>query len=58
MAELMRCSVNRKLPWGKCGRPCLLLVYCGDYKCARSVVVHARWGDDVRLSDLEIHLSV
>jgi hypothetical protein len=35
------------------GGPCLLLVYCGDYKCAHSVVVHARWGDDVRLSDLE-----
>jgi hypothetical protein len=34
--------------------PTRLLVYCGDYKCAHSVVVDAgRWGDDVRLSDLE-----
>ena len=28
--------------------------YCGDYKCAHSVVIDAaQWGDDVRLSDLE-----
>jgi hypothetical protein len=31
-----------------------LLVYCGDYKCAYSVMMNAdRWSDDVRLSDLE-----
>jgi hypothetical protein len=30
--------------------PIRLIVYCGDYKCAHSVVVDAsRWGDDVRL---------
>jgi hypothetical protein len=34
--------------------PTRLIVYCADYKCAHSVVVDAgRWGDDVRLSDLE-----
>jgi hypothetical protein len=31
-----------------------LLVYCGDYKCAHTVVMNAdRWPDEVRLSDLE-----
>jgi hypothetical protein len=35
-------------------RPTRLIVYCGDYKCAHSVVIDAsRWSDDVRLSDLE-----
>ena len=34
--------------------PQRLLVYCGDYKCAHSVVIDAgRWPDDVRLSNLE-----
>jgi hypothetical protein len=34
--------------------PTRLLVYCGDYRCAHSVVIDAgRWSDDVRLSDLE-----
>jgi hypothetical protein len=34
--------------------PTRLLIYCGDYRCAHSVVVDAgRWGDGVRLSDLE-----
>jgi hypothetical protein len=34
--------------------PRRLQVFCGDYQCAHSVVVNAdRWGDDVRLSDLE-----
>jgi hypothetical protein len=34
--------------------PRRLLVYCGDYRCAHSVVVNAdRWSDDVRLSELE-----
>jgi hypothetical protein len=34
--------------------PRRLLVYCGDYKCAHSVVIDAgRWSNDVRLSDLE-----
>ena len=37
----------------ECG-PTRLLVYCADYKCAHSIVVDAsRWGNDVRLSDLE-----
>jgi hypothetical protein len=36
------------------GGPTRLIVYCADYKCAHSIVVDAsRWGDDVRLSDLE-----
>jgi hypothetical protein len=31
-----------------------LLIYCSDYKCAHSVEISAdRWGDYVRLSDLE-----
>ncbi|WOH47447.1 hypothetical protein [Bradyrhizobium sp. sBnM-33] len=31
-----------------------LIVYCGDCRCAHSVLIDAgRWGDDVRLSDLE-----
>lgn len=34
--------------------PTRLLVYCGDYKCAHSVIISAeRWPDHVRLSDLE-----
>jgi hypothetical protein len=34
--------------------PTRLIVYCGDYKCAHSLMVDAgRWGNDVRLSDLE-----
>jgi hypothetical protein len=34
--------------------PRRLLIYCGDYKCAHSVVIETdRWPDDVRLSDLE-----
>jgi len=36
------------------GGPRRLIVYCSDFKCSHSVVVDAgRWGDDVRLSDLE-----
>ncbi len=31
-----------------------LLVYCGDYRCTHSVEISAnRWGDGVRLSDIE-----
>jgi hypothetical protein len=38
--------------------PRRLLVYCGDYKCAHSVVIDAApWGDDVRLSDIEPKLT-
>jgi len=34
--------------------PTRLIVYCGDYKCAHSVVIDAScWADHVRLSDLE-----
>jgi hypothetical protein len=34
--------------------PRRLLVYCGDYKCAHSVIINAdRWPDEVRLSGLE-----
>jgi hypothetical protein len=34
--------------------PYPLIVYCGDYHCARSVAIEAnRWSDDVRRSDLE-----
>jgi hypothetical protein len=34
--------------------PRRLLVYCGDDKCAHSVIISAeRWPDHVRLSDLE-----
>ena len=34
--------------------PTRLIVYCGDYKCAHSVVIDAgRWPDHVRLSDPE-----
>ena len=34
--------------------PIRLIVYCGDYKCGHSVVIDAgRWGDDVRISELE-----
>jgi hypothetical protein len=34
--------------------PTRLIVYCSDYKCAHSVVIDAgRWGDDVRISELE-----
>jgi hypothetical protein len=36
------------------GGPRRLLIYCGDYKCAHSVVVDAdQWGDDFCLFDLE-----
>jgi hypothetical protein len=31
-----------------------LLIYCSDYRCAHSVEISAdRWGDDLRLSDIE-----
>lgn len=31
-----------------------ILVYCADYRCSHSVALSAdRWGDDVRLSDIE-----
>lgn len=34
--------------------PTRLIVHCTDYKCAHSVVIDAsRWGDNLRLSDLE-----
>jgi hypothetical protein len=34
--------------------PTRLLIYCGHYKCAHSVIINAeRWPDHVRLSDLE-----
>jgi hypothetical protein len=34
--------------------PTRLIVFCGDYYCAHSVVIEAsRWADDVRLPDLE-----
>jgi hypothetical protein len=34
--------------------PRWLIVYCGDYKCAHSVMISAeRWPNHVRLSDLE-----
>jgi len=34
--------------------PTRVIVYCGDYKCAHSVVISGdRWPDDIRLSDLE-----
>lgn len=34
--------------------PRRLQIFCGDYKCAHSVVINAHhWSDDVRLSDLE-----
>jgi hypothetical protein len=34
--------------------PRRLIVYCGDYKCAHSVVISSEgWPDHVRLSDLE-----
>jgi hypothetical protein len=34
--------------------PRWLLVYCADYRCSHHVEIDSdRWGDDVRLSDLE-----
>jgi hypothetical protein len=31
-----------------------VLIYCADYKCSHSIAMPAdRWGDDVRLSDIE-----
>jgi hypothetical protein len=34
--------------------PRRLHVFCGDYKCAHSIVISAeRWPDHVRISDLE-----
>ena len=31
-----------------------LLVYCSDYRCSHQVAISGdRWGDDVRLSDIE-----
>jgi hypothetical protein len=31
-----------------------LLIYCSDYKCSHLITMSAdRWGDDVRLSDIE-----
>jgi hypothetical protein len=35
-----------------------LLIYCADYRCSHYIAVTAdRWGDDVRLSDIERGLS-
>lgn len=34
--------------------PTRLVVFCADYRCAHSVIIHAdQWPDSVRLSDLE-----
>ena len=34
--------------------PRRLIIYCGDYSCAYSVIINVeRWPDRVRLSDLE-----
>jgi hypothetical protein len=34
--------------------PRRLLVYCGDYRCAHSVIINSdQWSDDIRLSDVE-----
>jgi hypothetical protein len=34
--------------------PTRLILYCGDYHCAHSVVIDAcRWADHFQLSDLE-----
>ena len=31
-----------------------LLIYCSDFRCSHSTAISGdRWGDDVRLSDLE-----
>jgi hypothetical protein len=31
-----------------------VVVYCADYHCSHSIAISAeRWGDDVRLSDIE-----
>jgi hypothetical protein len=36
------------------GGPTGILVYCADYRCSHSIALPAdRWGDDVRLSDIE-----
>jgi hypothetical protein len=36
------------------GGPTGILVYCADYCCSHSIEMSAaRWGDDVRLSDIE-----
>ncbi|WMT78728.1 hypothetical protein [Bradyrhizobium sp. Ash2021] len=38
--------------------PRRLLVYCGDYRFARSVVINSdQWSDDIRRSDLEPRFS-
>jgi hypothetical protein len=37
--------------------PTRLIGYCADYKCAHSMVDASRWGDDIRLSDLEPRFS-
>jgi hypothetical protein len=31
-----------------------VLIYCSDYRCSHSTSLYAgRWGDDIRLSDIE-----
>ncbi|MEH2569535.1 hypothetical protein [Bradyrhizobium sp. AZCC 2289] len=38
--------------------PRRLLVYCGNYRLARSVVINSdQWSDDIRRSDLEPRFS-
>jgi hypothetical protein len=35
--------------------PRQVIVYCADYKCSHSVILDSEpWGDDVRLSDIEM----
>jgi hypothetical protein len=53
MPELTR---QRKITFGEMRAAGVggLLIYCSDYRCAHSVEICAdRWGDDLRLSDIE-----
>src|SRR5205814_8821400 len=47
----------RKSPLARCAPAVArlgILVYCADYRCSHSIEMLAdRWGDDVRLSDIE-----
>jgi hypothetical protein len=55
MLALRKITLREMRSWG----PRRLLIYCGDYRCAHSVVIDAdRWPDDARLSDLEPKFSM
>jgi hypothetical protein len=52
--SLQNRPVKGKLSDLRAGGVRCLLIYCRDHKCSHSITMSGdRWGDDVRLSDIE-----